>query len=357
MSASSIAAVSTAFLLTVLASASALAAPPMYRITLIPHLPSDPCQVLGLNDAGQATGRCNNLSFIWTSAQGTQAVQDPRFPNAQLHAFAINNKGMLTGTRFDSHTGRNPSFVWDPIQGFTYFGSREKYKDARDINDLGVVVGSRADRDSHDSVWKAYQWSPGTGYQLMTPHADRRTAASAINNNGEVAGFLEKLSVGVTHAVRFEAGGGATWLFPGQHGLSHGSAINQLGHVVGFRQNARNRVRAFVWTPQSGGFDIDDRPLQTDESRAQAINDAGQVVGKTTWVDAAGNTQEGVFYWDASHGFLDLLALLDPNDPLSGQLLEVYPDAGMNINASGAITLNARSTGGQSWAMVLTPVQ
>ena len=161
----------------------------------------------------------------------------------------------------------------------------------------------------------------------------------------------------MTHAVRFEAGGGATWLFPGQHGMSHGTAINQLGHVVGFRENAKHRFHAFVWTPQSGGVDIDDRPLLTDESNAEDINDSGQVVGKTTWVDAGGNTQEGVFYWDATYGFLDLLALLDPNDPLSGQLAEVYPDAGMNINASGQITLNAYSTGGKSWAMVLTPVR
>ena len=74
-----------------------------------------------------------------------------------------------------------------------------------------------------------------------------------------------------------------------------------------------------------------------------------------TWIPH--NTQEGVFYWDDVHGFRDLLSLLDPDDPLSGQLLEVYPDAGMDINASGQITLNAYSKSGQSWAMVLSPVQ
>ena len=350
----SVASVGLALALAMLAGASAQAAPPMYRITVIPDVPQGGCQVLGLNDAGQATGRCNEVSFIWSSAQGIQVVRDPRFPDSQLHAFGINNEGTLVGMRYDSQTGRNP---WDASTGFTYFGHRGKYNDAYAVNDHDVAVGHRADSDNTDFIWKAYRWSADTGYVLLTPHKDRRTLASDINNAGQVSGSIEKLSVGVTHAVRFEADGGATWLFPGQHGMSHGRAINQLGHVAGSRENARHRFHAFVWMPQTGGFDIDGRPLPTDESRALDINDVGQVVGQMSWVDAAGNTQEGVFYWDETNGFRDLLGLLDPDDPLSGQLLEVYPDAGMHINASGQITLNAYSKSDRMWAMVLTPVQ
>lgn len=337
------------------ASASAVAAPPMYRITLIPDLPGEHCQVLGLNDVGQATGRCSASGFIWSSAQGTQKVSDPRFPDSQFEPYAINNQGTVAGIRDDGDDGRN--FTWGASDGFTYFGTRAKLNELYSINDLGVVVGYRAVRDGN-FIWKAFKWSAATGDELLRPHADRRTLAYGINNNGEVAGSIQLLPDGITHAVRFEADGGATRLFPGDRSRSYAKAINQLGHVAGTRMNLKKgRPQAFVWTPQTGGVDIDDRPLRTDTSNAMAINDAGQVVGYMMHEDANGNTQEGAFYWDATNGFFDLRSLLDPDDPLTGQLSEVHADAGMRINASGQIAVNGFSTGGQYWSMVLVPVK
>lgn len=339
------------------ASASFAADLPTYRITVIPSPPGESsCQVTGLNDAGQVTGRCNTSSFVWSAANGIQVIADSAFPASQFSTVAINQAGTVVGNRYDGQTGRNPSFLWKPASGFTYFGTRDKTNQANGLNDFDQVVGERVPTVDTDFVWKAFSWTAAGGYQLLKPHADRRTLASDVNNSGLAVGSIEKLADHVWRAVAFEPAGTAVWMFPGDRHSGHATAVNELGHAVGFHADSRQRFHAFVWKSGTGAVDIDPRPLRTDESYAKDINDAGQVVGKTWHVDGGGNAKEGAFYWDETNGFQDLLNLLDPADPRTGQLVEVYPDAGMKINAAGQVTLNGYSTGGESWSMLLSPV-
>lgn len=344
-------------LLALSTGASFAAGLPKYGITVIPNPPGESsCLVVGLNDAGKVTGRCNATSYVWSAAGGTQVIADPAFPGAQFSSIAINESGTVLGVRYDGQAGRNPSFLWKPADGFTYFGTRDRYNQANGLNDLDQVVGERASRTDTDFVWKAFSWTADDGYHLLRPHADRRTLASGINNHGLAVGSIEKLADGVWRPVAFEPTGGAVWMFPGERRRGHATAVNALGQAVGFRENAQHRFHAFVWKAASGAIEIDPRTQPTDESYAGDLNDAGQVVGKTWHADANGNAKESAFYWDEANGFHDLLGLLDPADPRSGQLAEVYPDAGVRINASGQVTLNAYSTGGESWSLLLTPV-
>jgi uncharacterized membrane protein len=326
---------------------------------IIPQLPQDlGCSVQYLNDAGQVVGFCNHSAFQWSAADGIQRVRDPKFPNARFAATAINNVGTVIGLRDDGQGGRTPNFMWKPGSGFTYFGTAETFNDANAINDLDEVVGERAKIAAGNFPWKAYTWTTQDGYKLMRPHADRRTLAMGINNGGYAAGAVEMLSnKAVEHAVVFSPAGDATWLFPEAKRSSWAYSINVLGQVAGTAQGAPGvyPYHAFVWKPETGAIIIDPRPLQDDQSFGESINDAGQIVGSTTHVDANGNFTEGAFYWDEADGFQDLASLVDPADPWYGKMTDIV-DSGIHINASGQITVIVELPSGNT-SLLLTPVQ
>ena len=341
----------------VLGSLAAQAAPPMYRITRITPPPGqDYCQVLGLNDAGQVVGApCQSLAFfVWSQATGGQSYGDPNFPDAVFWPTAINNAGVVLGSRYQNHETRNPGFVWDAVNGFRYFGGKVgTFLDARALNDSNQVAGIRAVDDGL-FVWKAFRWTEADGMTFLKPSANRRTLATDINNAGQIVGTIENLDTGDRYGVRYEPDGGVTHILsPRQAGSPY--AVNELGHAAGALQTPKKGFQAFVWAPETGVVDIDDRPLRSDESYAADMNDAGQVVGMMSWVGSGGNTYEAPFYWDAATGMRDLTTLLDPSDPLTSQLagLSAY---GTRINAHGQIVVDGYSVLGESWPLLLTPV-
>ncbi|HEX5685796.1 MAG TPA: hypothetical protein VFY73_17370 [Ideonella sp.] len=339
-----------------LGSLGAQAAPPTYGITRItPPAGQSYCQVLGLNDAGQAIGACNTRGFfVWSQATGAQTFSDPNFPDAVFWPTAINNLGVVIGGRYENQQTRNPGFIWDEVNGFRYFaGKVGTFLDARAINDSNEVAGIRA-VDDGAFVWKAFRWTEADGMSFLKPSANRRTLATAINNAGQIAGSIENLDSGYTYAVRYEPDGSVTHILPRQRpGTPY--ALNELGHAAGGMQTPKHGFQAFFWTPEAGVVDIDDRPLRSDESYAQDMNDAGQVVGAMSWVGSGGNIQETVFYWDAATGMRDLMTLLDPNDPLTGQLSSLSAPSG-KINADGKIVVDGNTHSGETWPLLLTPV-
>jgi uncharacterized membrane protein len=334
-----------------LGSMGAQAAPPTYSITRITApAGQDYCQVLGLNDAGQAIGACNTKGFfVWSQATGGQTFSDPDFPDAVFWPTAINNLGVVLGSRYVSHETRNPGFIWDEVNGYRYFGGKVgTFLEARALNDSNQVVGIRAVDDGL-FIWKSFRWTEADGMTFLKPSANRRTLAFDINNAGQIAGIIENLDTGRSHGVRYEPDGSVTRL------PAAPSVMNGLGHVAGSMRTPQHGSQAFIWTPEAGAVDIDDRPLRSDESHARDINDAGQVVGAMSWVGSGGNTQEAVFYWDAATGMRDLMSLLDPNDPLTGQLSELNA-ASARINAHGQIVVDGYTLAGESWPLLLTPM-
>jgi hypothetical protein len=79
------------------------------------------------------------------------------------------------------------------------------------------------------------------------------------------------------------------------------------------------------------------------------------VVGAMSWLGSGGNTKETAFYWDAATGMRDILTLLDPNDPLTGQLSGLGAPS-PRINSQGQIVVDAYTQLGESWPVLLTPV-
>jgi probable HAF family extracellular repeat protein len=167
---------------------------------------------------------------------------------------------------------------------------------ATGANNRGQVVGW-AENGFHDPSceapaqilqFRAVVWEPNGEMQELLPlPGDSTSAATAINDKGQVVGISGRCGVAVggvsaAHAVIWENGvptnigdfGGHTWNTP--------TAINNDGVVVGFSLPADKEgtrfYRAFVWTKEAGIKMLDQ--IDGDvRSAALGINDDGQIVG------------------------------------------------------------------------------
>jgi probable HAF family extracellular repeat protein len=166
------------------------------------------------------------------------------------------------------------------------------------VNSRGQVVGW-AETPVHDPTcdapqvlqFRAVVWEPkkGTTRELRPLPGDSASAATAINERGQVVGISGECDMAVgrftaRHAVLWDKDGTPTEL-PNLGGLSWHTptAINQRGDVVGF-SNPPGEVpgdfiaHAFLWTRKDGIRDLGTLP--GDEiSQAQGVNARGQVVG------------------------------------------------------------------------------
>ncbi len=190
-------------------------------------------------------------------------------------------------------------FVWyrGEMKGLAPLGGTHSF--ATGINTHGQVVGW-AETPVRDPTcnapqvlqFRAVQWDAKNGgrRQLRPLHGDSTSAATAINDLGQVVGISGDCDIAVgqlsaRHAVIWEDGkvreigdlGGDAWHTP--------MAINERGVVVGFSNPAgvpgiTFQPHAFRWTRDGG---IEDLELIEghDFSQAFGINRRGQIVGRS----------------------------------------------------------------------------
>jgi uncharacterized membrane protein len=65
----------------------------------------------GINDAGTVVGESDNTAFVWTQADGTQAL--PGLGGIMSYACSINSSGVIAGYATDS-TGKR-AVIWTPV--------------------------------------------------------------------------------------------------------------------------------------------------------------------------------------------------------------------------------------------------
>src|SRR6266567_3210237 len=166
---------------------------------------------------------------------------------------------------------------------------------ATGINNQGKVVGW-AENGIHDPTcdpsfqilqFRAAMWElNGTMHELPPLPGDSTSAATAINDLGQVVGIsgdcgIAVGSVSAKHAVLWQNGvpidlgniGGDAWNTP--------TAINNQGTIVGFANTAPGTARtfeAFIWT-QAGGMKSLGKIAGDLRSEALGINEKGQIVG------------------------------------------------------------------------------
>jgi len=235
---------------------------------------------------------------------------------------------------------------------------------ATEVNSTGQIVGW-AENLVHDPTcvgvqtlqFRAVLWEPkkGTTQELPPLHGDSASAATAINEQGQVVGISGKCDQAVgrfsaLHAVLWDHGtpteipnlGGTTWHTP--------MDINERGDVVGFSNppgpgdpEGEFIAHAFFWDKHSDQA-VDIGVLDGDSfSEAFAINSRGQVVG----VSFGGPNGSHAFLWQ--NGVLrDLNGLVD----IAPDVLQSAQD----INDAGQITGRVRDAAtGQILMFVATP--
>lgn len=192
------------------------------------------------------------------------------------------------------------------------------------INNLGQAVGwaetAVFDPTCNNTVqhlqFRAALWEPKRGRmkQLRPYPGDSTSAATAINDRGQVVGISGRCDVAVgrlsaQHAVLWENGqvkklpnlGGEGWHTP--------MAINERGDIVGFGNDAGgtpdNLIQtAWIWT-RDGGFKRMGGVGDDATSSATSINWWRQVVG----ISCNDNGCRG-FLWEKGHSY-DLNDLVD----------------------------------------------
>jgi probable HAF family extracellular repeat protein len=160
-------------------------------VTLGPHFTN----VSDINTAGQIAGWGNiggdSIRALLYSGGVTSVLRTPFDGSYQpfSEAYALNNTGGVTGVLYQSTPFAAIPMLWKNDQFVKVLGGTAT--DARDINDLGQVVGTFAVYpDGVHPLYRAVMWDGNTETDLgVFPGVDQGEAL-AINNRSEIVGRL-----------------------------------------------------------------------------------------------------------------------------------------------------------------------
>jgi probable HAF family extracellular repeat protein len=182
----------------------------------------------------------------------------------------INNAGVIIGTRDNSVIGVHAT-TWNGSVA-TDLGAPGKISYGYGINDLGQSVGQEG-----GNGFTAKVWSNGTSISLDTPSVvtngvKTSSIANDINNTGQVVGS----TYGIDSVATLWNGTTATYLDSLGSNVSAAYAINDSSQIVG-SIDINGATQAVLWngtaaTNLDGNFNF---------SIAYDINNAGQIVGQT----------------------------------------------------------------------------
>ncbi len=165
-----------------------------------------------------------------------------------------------------------PPAGWTSVDLGTLGGPRT---DATDVNDKGHVVGQS---ETAGGLRHAFLWRDGVLTDL-TPNA-WQSGATAINERGEIAGYVQLAEGQPTQAFRWYRG--TTTLLPG---TEYGSEINERGQVGGTAQPSETdpwTTSPFVWT---AGTLVEVGPVPYPSTWTSSgivdLNRSGTVLGRT----------------------------------------------------------------------------
>jgi probable HAF family extracellular repeat protein len=163
------------------------------------------------------------------------------------------------------------------------------------------------------------------------------TQVFGLNNAGTSVGIC----LSTAHACIWSADGTPQDLGSMGGSLSQGLAINNNGQIAGYIQTSSKDVRAFFWSPESGAQIIPSLGSGTSDE-AVALNDSGQVVGYS-YIGPPTSAYHA-FLWSQSSGIQDLGSL--PN----GTSTIPY-----DINAAGDVVGQVGFAGGTIVGFLWTP--
>jgi probable HAF family extracellular repeat protein len=300
-----------------------LAAQSHYSVVELGELGGTAGSANGINDRGWITGTDNltgdltTIATLWLNGSVVPLGTLENGPNSAVAWPVKNNNGVIVGISelpdldplgenfscwpfvgTGDPTGRIcKGFRWQNGQMTElppFPGGYSSY--ATGVNNRDQVVGW-AENGVHDPTcdpsfqilqFRAAIWEPdGTMHELPPLAGDSTSAATAINDLGQVVGISGDCGIAVggvsaKHAVVWENGvpidlgniGGDAWNTP--------TAINNQGTIVGFANTAPGTARvyeAFIWTKAGGMKSLGKIPGDL-RSTANGINEKGdKIVG------------------------------------------------------------------------------
>jgi probable HAF family extracellular repeat protein len=284
-------------------------------------------QAYDINDSGVVVGRARNASNTYRAFRysGAGPMEDlgNNFGGNYAEAYAINSSGTIAGYA-DNSSGRLRAFRLagaGPMEDLGSFGGTGGV--ALDVNDSGTVVGYAYNPSSDNRPFRYVGSGPmedlGT---LGGSDAD----ANAINNLGVIVGE-SSLSGGGTRAFRY-TGSGPMDNLGTLGGNSTAQAINDAGTIVGYFFFSGG-FHAFRYSGSGPMQDLG--TLGGTSSAAYDINDQGFIAGYAY-------SAPGVFpaaLWRPDGSIVNLDAWLDSVNPTEGARWRL--DSAQAINNSGLI--------------------
>jgi probable HAF family extracellular repeat protein len=258
-----------------------------------------------------------------------------------LDVGAISDAGVVYGSSMGVN-GNTYATVWTSPEQFAYLPGLGDFSVAHGVNNAGVVVGMsyNADRDARPVAWV------GGNLQDLGTLGGRSGVAMAINNNGIVAGSSSLAGSMHDRATLWANGLALDLGQPGDTQDSVAMDINDLNQVVGAGY-AYSLGQALVW--DQGRVSVL-ASLGGVWDRANAINNAGQIVGLSTVSTEPGATSHAVM-WSGGQ-ILDLNSFMSPEMQAAGWYLSEAND----INEAGWVVGVARNGQlGQTRAFLLDP--
>jgi probable HAF family extracellular repeat protein len=248
--------------------------------------------ITGVNSGGMFTGTLQTGSSMPHAFIYHSGTVDDLGTDGQQYAYgvAINASGQMAGQWINGPYGGAFGYSGGVITNIGDLGgSGSLHTDVSAINDAGVMVGSSL---PSAGTLHAYMYSGGVMTDLGTP-LNWGSGASAINNSGDIVGNIwDWLNDGPSHAFMY-TGGVLHDLGTFGGDSAYASGINDSGLMVGSVGSASGGW-GFLY---SSGSAVDLNTLVTGASgwtiqRADAINDAGQILG---WAcDGAGACRDVV---------------------------------------------------------------
>lgn len=225
---------------------------------------------------------------------------------------------------------------------------------AAGLNEAGQVAGTIT---FGESSTRAFVWTPAspgssTGTTVVLPLVDGyRSEATAINESGAVAGFSiypERATVWVPTDSGYVAVN--VGMLTSRYPRSRAEAINDAGQVTGMSHEEYDWRRAILWTPSSPGATTGTLRslghLGSNDSHAYGINNAGQVVGEAVY---AGYTR-AFLWWPGAVRMVAITSMRTPGDSHHARGIN---DAGQVVGWGA--DLNDRGTFDSRYAWVWTP--
>lgn len=300
----------------------------------------------GINNAGQVAGTgTNGSAILWN---GDVATVLPAIGHHDS-ATAINDQGIVVGYDTASCHGclsGHHAVEWNNPTPENVSTDGGELNRANAVNNAGVVAGDEYTKGNATRS-HAVVWNNGQQISLGTLNTYTYSDATAINNNGQVAGYLSGTGSLPTQAVLWN--GTTPTVLDGlvQGANSQANAINDKGQVVGYSDTETSRHRlAVLWNgttatalPSLGGSNSD----------ALAINGDGDIVGYST---AAGSKQKQAVLWNGTT-LINLNSYLTAGEIGAGWVLE----EATGINSNGAIVgISVNTLTGKEDAFILNVV-